>query len=92
MDSLERLSGWLQRLLEVHQEDRGRLESLRAELAEAGRGRRQLEERLAQALRRIHELEAERGELRDRLDALPDPAHVAEARRRLQSLLGDLEI
>jgi len=92
MDSLERLGGWLERLLEAHEVDRGRLESLRGELAEAKRVRRQLEERLAQALRRIHELEAERGDLRDRLDSLPDPADLAEARRRLEALLSHLEI
>lgn len=92
MNSLERLAGWLDQLLEAHQEDRGRLESLRGELAGERRTRRQLEERLAQALRRIHELESERGELRDKLDALPDPADLAEARRRLQGLLDNLEI
>lgn len=92
MEPVTRLADQVGRLLEAHQRAVDELDQERRNSAEGQRLQRQLEERLAQALRRVHELEQERGTLRERLQSLPDPGSLEEARRRLQALLETLEI
>jgi hypothetical protein len=91
MDSLARLQELVERLLAEHGRALEERRALQAGLRERERHARQLEERQTQALRRIQELEQERGRLRERLAALPDEASLAEARQRLQRLLDDLD-
>lgn len=92
VDPLARLEEQVDRLLTAHGGTLQELLRSDRERGEAQQKLRQLEERLAQALKRVHELEQERGLLRERLVALPDPASLDEARRRLQALLETLEI
>jgi len=92
VEPLARLEEQVDRLLAAHAETLGELQRRDREQGETRQKLRQLEERLAQALKHVHELEQERGILRERLAALPDPASLDEARRRLQALLETLEI
>jgi hypothetical protein len=92
LEALARLTEHVERLLAAHEQALLEVDRLRAQEAEDRRHLRQLEERLAQALKRGHELEQERAGLRERLAALPDPASLEEARRRLAALLETLEI
>lgn len=89
MDLHARLEALVERLMADHGHWRKRAQELEQRLREQDRHGRQLDERLAQALRRVHELELERNQLKDRLAQLPDPASVEEARRRLRLLLED---
>lgn len=87
MEQLPRLEALVDQLMAEHGHWRRRACDLEQRLREQDRHARQLDERLGQALRRVQELEAERGHLRDKLAQLPDPASLEEARRRLRALL-----
>jgi predicted nuclease with TOPRIM domain len=91
MDALTRLAEQVERLLAAHGRAQETRRALEGALHERERQARQLEERQAQALRRIQELEQERGRLRERLAALPDEASLEEARARLARLLEGLD-
>lgn len=92
MDLHAQLEVLVDRLMADHGRWRKRALELEHRLREQDRHGRQLDERLAQALRRVHELEQERTQLKERLAQLPDPASVEEARRRLRLLLDNEEL
>lgn len=92
MDLHVQLEALVDRLMAEHGHWRKRAQELEQRLREQDRHGRQLDERLAQALRRVHELEQERTQLKERLAQLPDPGSLEEARRRLRLLLDNEEL
>ena len=84
MDVMQLLEEQVDRLIAEHR-------GCHAELTELKRTQRQLEERLEQAIAQLKESRQETQRLRESLEKAPDPARVDEARRRIESLLSELE-
>lgn len=91
MEEWTRLEELVNRLIAAHGRSLEECRRLGGELKESRRAERGLDERLSQVLKRVHELEQERAELKRQVAELPDRADVEEARERLRRLLETLD-